>query len=104
MHTSMWELVKGSVLSSSPLEQAVLALLIVFSIVSWAIILMKVKAIKRAQTNNEDFLKTFDNADNVHDVAVPKAETPAPLNEIYKSGIAAAEEAQPLARAHPEEY
>jgi biopolymer transport protein TolQ len=104
MHTSMWELVKGSVLSSSPLEQAVLALLIVFSVISWAIILMKVKAIKRAGVNNADFLKTFENADNVNDIAVPNVEAPAPLNAIYKSGMAAADEAQALAQSHPDEY
>ena len=104
MHTSMWELVKGSVLSSSPLEQSVLFLLVVFSIVSWAIILMKMKAIKRAQINNADFLKTFENADSVYDVAVPNVEAPAPINAIYKSGMQAAEDSSVLAKAHPDGY
>jgi biopolymer transport protein TolQ len=63
-----------------------------------------VKAIKRAQVNNADFLKTFENAESVHDVPVPTVEAPAPINAIYKSGMQAAEDSSALAKSHPDEY
>ena len=104
MHTSMWELVTKSVASSSPLEQSVLYLLILFSIVSWAIIFMKIKAITRAKKNNDDFIKLFDDSRSVMNVSAPAAEAPAPLNAIYKAGMEAASQARVLASSHPDDY
>ena len=104
MHTSMWDLVTRSIASSSPLEQSVLYLLVFFSIVSWAIIFMKIKAIGRAKANNDDFLKVFETAGSVENVAIPATSGPAPLCAIYKAGMEAASQSKILAHAHAEEY
>ena len=104
MHTSMWELVTKSVASSSPLEQSVLYMLILFSIVSWAIIFMKIKAISKAKKNNDAFIKLFDDSRSVMNVTVLAAEAPAPLNAIYKAGMEAAAQARVLAASHPDDY
>jgi biopolymer transport protein TolQ len=50
----------GLVLRSSPLAKAVLVILFSFSIVSWAIIIAKGRATKRAQRQSEQFLRIFE--------------------------------------------
>jgi biopolymer transport protein TolQ len=100
----MWELVTKSVASSSPLEQSVLYLLILFSIVSWAIIFMKIKAIARAKKNNDAFMKIFDDARSVQNVSAPATDGPAPISAVYKAGMEAASQARILAVSHPDDY
>jgi biopolymer transport protein TolQ len=48
------------VLRASPITKAVLLLLILFSIISWAIILIKARATKRAERQSAEFLRAFE--------------------------------------------
>lgn len=66
--TSFWGLISESVLSSSILEQAVLAFLIVLSIVSWAVIIMKVRALRQLRSNHQIFHAAFSDASHTGEV------------------------------------
>ena len=48
------------VLRASPIAKAVLLILLLFSIASWAIILMKARATKRAERQSAEFLRAFE--------------------------------------------
>jgi biopolymer transport protein TolQ len=48
------------VLRASPINKAVLLLLLLFSIASWAIILMKARATKRAERQSVEFMRAFE--------------------------------------------
>jgi len=100
----MWELVTKAVTSSSPLEQSVLYLLIAFSIVSWAIIFMKIKAITAAGKNNEKLLEVFESADRLDSVSAPSAVGPAPMNAILKSAVKTMKDFRELATSKPQNF
>jgi biopolymer transport protein TolQ len=106
MEASMWELVSKAVTSASPLEQGVLYLLIIFSIVSWAVIFMKIKAVTRAKNNNDEFLKVFDEASTIQAVKASEASIAgiAPLNAIFIAGRESTLKNKNLALAHSEDY
>jgi biopolymer transport protein TolQ len=97
---SMWELVSKAILGSSPLEMGILIILIAFSIVSWAIIFMKLKAIRAATSNNEKFLEAFEDADAVQAVDPPSVNGPAPMDAIYRAGASAVEKNKLQARTN----
>ena len=48
------------VLRASPISKAVLLLLLLFSVASWAIILMKARATKRAERQSREFIRAFE--------------------------------------------
>src|SRR5947209_7334635 len=52
----MWTLIARAVKASGAIEQAVLYLLVAFSVASWALILMKGLSLYRAARNNRHFL------------------------------------------------
>lgn len=104
MHTSMWELVTKAVTSSSPLEQSVLYLLIAFSIVSWAIIFMKIKAISAAKKNNEKLLEVFESAERLDTISAPAAVGPAPMNAILKAGVQTMKDFREMAASKPQNF
>ncbi len=55
LQLEVWDLV----LSSGPLPKAVLAILLAFSLASWAIILSKWASFSRARSSNRSFLRAF---------------------------------------------
>ena len=63
MHSSMWSLISNAITSASPLEQAVLYLLVLFSIISWALILLKFKVLSAAKKASVQVLTAADQAD-----------------------------------------
>jgi biopolymer transport protein TolQ len=88
--TSFWTLVSNSVRSSSAIENAILLLLVVCSIASWAIVLWKVKAIRAAKAGNLRFGDVFDAAGDTDDVAAKLAElNPSPNVLIYTAALLA---------------
>ncbi len=78
------------VLRSSPIAKFVLIVLLVFSLVSWSIILTKARTTKRAQRQSLEFLQVFARSKRLQDLYTSSSAFPAsPLAVIY---IAAHEE------------
>jgi biopolymer transport protein TolQ len=87
--TSFWSLVSGSIRSSSAIENAILLLLVVCSVASWAIVLWKSRAIRAAKAGNAKFVLLFESAEDANEVAaaIPKLK-PAPNMLIYMAALA----------------
>jgi biopolymer transport protein TolQ len=74
---------------TNPLNQAVLALLILFSIASWAIIVYKTLAFRRSSTQSKQFLDAFRKSSKFSEVQVVCATLPAsPLVGVFQAGFA----------------
>lgn len=75
------------ILNSDPVVQATLALLIFFSIFSWAIILLKFFQIRGAKKKSAKFNDVFDNSQNLEDILNKKSINNSPLYEILVAGL-----------------
>jgi biopolymer transport protein TolQ len=74
---------------ATPLNQAVLAILLLFSIVSWAIIIAKVLAFRRSQAQSARFLDVFRKSSKFSEVqAVCPTLEASPLVGVFQSGYA----------------
>src|SRR5579884_824629 len=68
--------------------QAVLVILLAFSLVSWSIILSKWSVIKRARVQSGRFLRTFRRAQRLQDMhAASEQFRPSPLVGVFQSGF-----------------
>lgn len=81
----------GSVLSmafsSGPVVGGVLALLVVCSVLSWAVILYKWRVIRRASKESREFLEVFWRSKNFQSVMTASKElAESPLAEIFRAG------------------
>lgn len=75
------------VLRSSPLAKAVLVLLLIFSIYSWAIIFSKWASFKKAESATKEFLARFKTRTKISDVyADSEAAKESPLARIFLAG------------------
>lgn len=85
LQTSLLDLVK----SGSALANAVLVLLVIFSIASWTIIFSKWSALGAAKTGNSRFIRAFRKS-NTLETAVATCEQfrPAPLVTVFEDGYA----------------
>ena len=71
------------------INQAVLAILIVISVVSWAIILSKSLSYRRVQSHTDKFLQAFRNSSKFSEVQAVCATLPAsPLVGVFQAGYA----------------
>jgi biopolymer transport protein TolQ len=71
------------------IAKAVIAILILFSILSWAVILSKWKAISRARAQSERFVRTFRKAQRMQDVvSVADQFRPSPLVGVFQAAVA----------------
>jgi biopolymer transport protein TolQ len=88
--TSFWSLVSSSIRSSSAVENAILLLLLICSITSWAIVLWKVRATRAARAGDARFQEVFESAGTTDDVtaALPGLR-PSPNVLIYTAALAA---------------
>ena len=69
---------------TGPVAQAVLVILLVFSVMSWSVILTKWAAIKRARAQSGRFLRAFRKAQRLQDVAaVSEQFKPSPLVAVF---------------------
>jgi biopolymer transport protein TolQ len=69
---------------TGPVAQVVLAILLVFSILSWSIILTKWSSIRRARAQSGRFLRAFRKAQRLQDVAaVSEQFKPSPLVAVF---------------------
>src|SRR5258708_9702545 len=72
---------------TGPVAQAVLVVLLVFSILSWSIILSKWASLRRARTQSARFLRAFRKAQRLQDVAaVAEQFNPSPLVPVFDNG------------------
>ena len=77
-------------LNASWVVQAVVALLMVVSVVSWAAIFRKVFAIKRVRNYNDEFEREFWSGTNLNDLyagAAQNAKHGGPMERIFASGM-----------------
>jgi biopolymer transport protein TolQ len=74
---------------SSPLTQAVLGILIIFSIVSWAIILFKTFSYRRVERQTATFLEVFRRSQKFSEVqAICPSLPQSPLVGVFQAGYA----------------
>lgn len=72
---------------SSPLSQAVLAILILFSIASWAVILFKLRQFRRVESQTARFRDVFRRSGKFSDVqSVCRSLARSPLAGIFQAG------------------
>lgn len=83
MQVSVWSLVKRA----QPLPLAVLILLVVFSVFSWAIIFQKWALFRRVRIANARFLRAFRKANGLEQVALASEQfRPCPLAAVFDFG------------------
>jgi len=80
---SYWDLV----MQAEPVPMAVMALLVVISILSWTIIFAKWNTFRRARMHNHRFLRAFRKAEGLQAVALAVEQFPlAPLVSVFEFG------------------
>ena len=100
---SFWGLISESVMSASLLEQGVLLFLIALSILSWAVIIMKLRGLRRMKANNQTFHTAFAGATHTGEVLEKGRPSigSSPLYALFSAGIAARQQAKLDAAAAP---
>ncbi|HXJ43347.1 MAG TPA: MotA/TolQ/ExbB proton channel family protein [Bryobacteraceae bacterium] len=84
LQTSLWELISGG----SALANAILAILVVFSIASWTIIFSKWSTLGAAKNANLRFARAFRKSGSMDAVvAVAEQFRPAPLVAVFDQGF-----------------
>lgn len=72
---------------SKPLPMAVMAILLIFSILSWAIVFSKWNVFRKARTTNHQFLRAFRKANGLEAVALAVEQyRDAPLVSVFEYG------------------
>jgi biopolymer transport protein TolQ len=77
-------------LNASWVVQAVVLLLVLMSLISWAAIFRKLGTLKRVRARNEDFEREFWSGTNLHDLysaAAQNARSAGPMERIFASGM-----------------
>jgi biopolymer transport protein TolQ len=73
---------------TGPVAKVVLAILLLFSLISWAIILSKWSLLRRARVQSGRFVRAFRKAQRLQDVsAVAEQFRPSPLVGVFESGF-----------------
>jgi biopolymer transport protein TolQ len=80
---NFWEMVR----STDPIPIAVMVVLLMFSLLSWTVILSKGSLFRRAQRANRDFLRAFRKGERLDAIAAASAQFPAaPLVAVFDFG------------------
>jgi len=75
------------ILASGPMVQLILLLLLFFSVVSWAIILMKYRAMRKIRKENDMFLDTYMKSNNLSDIFIESKKFRfSTVAEVFRSG------------------
>ena len=83
LQVDIWEMVRDS----GPAGMLILAVLIVFSVFSWAVIFSKLSAFRGAQRTNSRFLRAFRKATGLEAVMVASEQyRPSPLVSVFDFG------------------
>ncbi|MBN1664971.1 MAG: protein TolQ [Deltaproteobacteria bacterium] len=81
--------VLGMIVNAGIVVQIVLLLLLIFSVVSWAIIFMKYRVMKKVQTENDLFLDAYMKSNKLSDVLpVAKKYNESTIAEVFRTGYA----------------
>lgn len=84
MHLSIVDMI----INAGPISKVVLFLLLVFSIVSWAIIFMKARLYRRVRLDSEDFLETFWSSNNLSEANKASEDFPySPEATVFATGF-----------------
>ncbi len=79
----------GLIARSSPISKAVLLILVLFSIVSWTVVLYKLLQFRRAERQTSSFLSVFRRSSKFSEVqSVCRSLSESPLVGIFQSGYA----------------
>src|ERR1700686_4070150 len=74
---------------TGPVAKVVLLILLIFSVISWAIILSKWSLVRRARVQSGRFVRAFRKAQRLQDVsAVAEQFKPSPLVAVFEGGFA----------------
>jgi biopolymer transport protein TolQ len=77
------------VLQTGAVAKTVIAILVLFSILSWAVILSKWRIIKRARTQGERFTRAFRKSQRLQEIAaVAEQFRPSPLVGVFEGAVA----------------
>jgi biopolymer transport protein TolQ len=94
MHVfTLWTVVVGGEIvdlvgETGPVAKVVLLLLLLFSVISWAIILSKWSLLRRARVQSGRFLRAFRKAQRLQDIsAVSEQFKPSPLVAVFAAGF-----------------
>jgi biopolymer transport protein TolQ len=80
--------VANLVLQSGPVAKAVLVILLLFSVLSWAIILSKWSMMRRARVQSGRFVRAFRKSNRLQDMAaVAEQFKPSPLVAVFEGGF-----------------
>jgi len=83
LQLEFWDLIQ----SSGPLPKAVMAILLCFSLVSWAVILSKWAAFRSARSANRSFLRAFRKAEKIDTIAAASEQfSRSPLVAVFEFG------------------
>jgi biopolymer transport protein TolQ len=83
LQVNVWELAK----SSEPIPIAVMGLLVLFSLLSWTVILAKFAQLSHARSANRKFLRAFRKAGRLDTIAAASTQFgSAPLVSVFDSG------------------
>ena len=80
---SLWDIFKDL----KPVPLAVIALLVLFSLLSWTVVFSKWGSFRKAERENRGFLRVFRKASNLQSVAIASEQfTTAPLVSVFDFG------------------
>ena len=97
--TSPLEMVQNS----SPLTKAVLVLLVLLSLVSWAIMLLKWREYRRVTKSGDAFMRGFEGSQSVNEVeALARASEPSPYTRVFGRATQFLSETRPALSATPD--
>jgi biopolymer transport protein TolQ len=83
LQLSLWDLVQ----QTAPLPRAVMVILLIFSLLSWAVIFSKWAVFRRARSANRTFLRSFRKAANLEAMAVASEQfSRSPLVTVFEFG------------------
>lgn len=75
------------ILAAGPVVKLILLILVIASIVSWAIVWKKKKTIKEMMKNNQKFLDVYRNSESLNDISVKSDMLPfSPFREMFREG------------------
>lgn len=75
------------ILAAGPVVKLILLILVVASIVSWAIVWKKKKTIKEMMKNNQKFLDVYRTSESLNDISVKSDMLPfSPFREMFREG------------------
>lgn len=75
------------ILAAGPVVKLILIILVVASILSWAIVWKKKKMIKEMIKNNQKFLDVYRNSESLNDISVKSDMLPfSPFREMFREG------------------